>query len=103
VGSAESESYDQELDSVLVGPVPQGSLKFIFQVSEPSQPVGSVVGLACHSSSKGGAQVDAPDPRKIPRNELLGVTVVLLTGSYNQQEFIRIGYYVNVEFDDPAM
>jgi len=33
VGSAESESFDQELDSVLVGPVPAGSLKFVFQVA----------------------------------------------------------------------
>ncbi|EDQ87618.1 uncharacterized protein MONBRDRAFT_33278 [Monosiga brevicollis MX1] len=78
VGSAESESFDQELDSVLVGPVPQGSLKFVFQV-------------------------DAPDPAKIPHNELLGVTVVLITGAYRGQEFIRIGYYVNVEYSDPEL
>lgn len=32
VGSAESEKYDQELDSVLVGPVPVGCNKFVFQV-----------------------------------------------------------------------
>ncbi len=31
VGSAESESYDQELDSVLVGPVPLGINRFVFQ------------------------------------------------------------------------
>ena len=32
VGSASSESYDQTLDSVLVGPVPQGKHRFVFQV-----------------------------------------------------------------------
>lgn len=33
VGSAESEEYDQVLDSVLVGPVPAGRHMFVFQVS----------------------------------------------------------------------
>lgn len=33
VGSAESEEYDQELDSILVGPVPVGLNKFVFEVS----------------------------------------------------------------------
>lgn len=32
VGSADSEKYDQELDSVLVGPVAQGAMKFVFTV-----------------------------------------------------------------------
>ena len=32
VGSAESSDYDQILDSVLVGPVPGGRHKFVFQV-----------------------------------------------------------------------
>lgn len=34
VGSAESEEYDQVLDSVLVGPVPAGRHMFVFQVSQ---------------------------------------------------------------------
>ena len=33
MGSAESEEYDQTLDSVLVGPVPAGRHMFVFQVS----------------------------------------------------------------------
>ena len=33
VGAAESEEYDQTLDSVLVGPVPAGKHMFVFQVS----------------------------------------------------------------------
>ena len=32
VGSASTEEHDQELDSVLVGPIPMGSHKFVFQV-----------------------------------------------------------------------
>jgi hypothetical protein len=32
VGSGENESFDQELDSVLVGPVPVGLNEFLFQV-----------------------------------------------------------------------
>ncbi len=35
VGSAESAKYDQELDSVLVGPVVRGQYRFIFQVGFP--------------------------------------------------------------------
>ena len=33
MGSAESEEYDQVLDTVYVGPVPEGRHKFVFQVS----------------------------------------------------------------------
>ena len=32
VGSASSEAHDQTLDSVLVGPVPAGRHRFVFQV-----------------------------------------------------------------------
>jgi histone chaperone ASF1 len=34
VGSAESESFDQELDSCMVGPVPLGVNSFEFEVSK---------------------------------------------------------------------
>ncbi len=78
VGSAESEKYDQELESVLVGPVPVGVNKFVFQAP-------------------------APDATKIPENDLLGVTVVLVTCSYNEKEFIRVGYYVNNSYSDPEL
>ena len=34
----------------------------------------------------------------------MGVTAVLLTCSYKEnQEFLRVGYYVNVEYDTPEM
>lgn len=33
----------------------------------------------------------------------MGVTVVLLTCSYMSNEFVRIGYYVNNEYNDPEL
>lgn len=33
----------------------------------------------------------------------MGVTVVLIVCSYNEQEFVRVGYYVNNEYEDPEM
>ncbi|XP_065904756.1 histone chaperone asf1b-B-like [Dysidea avara] len=78
VGSASTEEYDQVLDSVLVGPIPMGSHKFVFQAN-------------------------CPDVSKIPPEDVLGVTVVLLTCSYRDHEFVRIGYYVNNEYTDPEL
>jgi len=74
VGSAQSNEHDQELDSLLVGPIPVGVNKFIFEA-------------------------DAPDTSRIPDAEILGVTVVLLTCAYDGREFVRVGYYVNNEYD----
>lgn len=38
VGSAEDETYDQVLDCIMVGPVPVGINKFVFQVWRPCRP-----------------------------------------------------------------
>jgi len=78
VGSAESEEHDQTLDSVFVGPVPEGRHMFVFQA-------------------------DPPDTNKIPVGDAVGVTVVLLTCSYKDKEFVRVGYYVNNEYSDPEL
>lgn len=78
VGAAESEEYDQTLDSVLVGPVPGGRHMFVFQAGPP-------------------------DTEKIPIQDAVGVTVVLLTCSYRSKEFIRVGYYVNNEYQDQEL
>lgn len=67
VGSASDGKYDQELDSILVGPIPVGVNKFVFKAK-------------------------AADASKIPQKDLLGVTVVMVTCFYKNQEFIRIGY-----------
>jgi len=78
VGSAESEEFDQILDTVYVGPVPEGRHKFVFTA-------------------------DPPNPHKIPVSDVVGVTVILLTCSYRSQEFIRVGYYVCNEYTEPEM
>ncbi|KAH7378800.1 ASF1 like histone chaperone-domain-containing protein [Pyrenochaeta sp. MPI-SDFR-AT-0127] len=78
VGSATSNEYDQELDSVLVGPLPIGVNKFVFRA-------------------------DPPDLSRIPNSEIIGVTVILLSCSYQDREFVRVGYYVNNEYTDEAL
>lgn len=78
VGSAESENCDQILDTVYVGPVPEGKHMFVFQA-------------------------DPPDQSKIPVGDAVGVTVVLLTCGYKGQEFVRVGYYVNNSYTDPEL
>ncbi|WCJ25294.1 ASF1 like histone chaperone [Euphorbia peplus] len=78
VGSAEDETYDQLLESVLVGPVNVGNYRFVFQA-------------------------DPPDPSKIGDEDIIGVTVLLLTCSYLGQEFVRVGYYVNNDYEDEQL
>jgi histone chaperone ASF1 len=53
VGSAESSSYDQILEELLVGPVPMGVNKFILEAQ-------------------------APDIKLIPSTDLLGMNVISL-------------------------
>ena len=48
-------------------------------------------------------QAGPPDTAKIPVNDAVGVTVVLLTCSYRTKEFIRVGYYVNNEYNEPEL
>jgi histone chaperone ASF1 len=78
VGSAESEEYDQVLDTIYVGPVPEGRHIFVFQA-------------------------DPPDVTRIPEQDAVGVTIVLLTCSYRGQEFVRVGYFINNEYSDPEL
>jgi histone chaperone ASF1 len=72
------DEHDQELDSLLVGPIPVGVNKFIFEA-------------------------DPPDTNRIPDAEILGVTVILLTCAYDSREFVRVGYYVNNEYDSEEL
>mmetsp|Transcript_29843 Transcript_29843/g.45490 ORF Transcript_29843/g.45490 Transcript_29843/m.45490 type:complete len:240 (+) Transcript_29843:100-819(+) len=69
VGKAADCQSDLVLEEVLVGPVPVGINKFILEA-------------------------DPPPPSSL-EDELLGVTVVLVTCSYREREFVRVGYYVN--------
>ena len=48
-------------------------------------------------------QADPPDPKQIPAQDAIGVTVVLLTCSYKKQEFVRVGYFVSCEYQDPEL
>ena len=48
-------------------------------------------------------EAPAPNPASLPPQELVGVTVVLITCSYEGKEFVRVGYYVNNDFFDPAL
>lgn len=48
-------------------------------------------------------QADPPDPSKIREEDIIGVTVLLLTCSYLSQEFVRVGYYVNNDYDDEQL
>ena len=48
-------------------------------------------------------QAPHPDFTKLPDSEIIGVTVVLITCSYQGAEFVRIGYYVNNDYADPAL
>jgi histone chaperone ASF1 len=45
-------------------------------------------------------QADPPDTTRIPEQDALGVTIVLLTCSYKGQEFVRVGYFINNEYND---
>jgi len=75
VGSAGDSTHDQNLDSVSVGPVAIGKSEFVFEAP-------------------------APDPSRIPVKDLMDVTAILLSCSYLDKEFIRIGYYVNIDYGD---
>ncbi|OMJ83253.1 hypothetical protein SteCoe_15840 [Stentor coeruleus] len=78
VGSSNDAKYDQVLDSALIGPLQYGAMRFIFEAP-------------------------GPDISKIPVDEVVGITAVILTCSYKDQEFYRIGYYVNNQYTEPEL
>jgi len=78
VGSAESSQHDQVLDTIYVGPVPEGRHMFVFHA-------------------------DGPDHSKIPTRDILGVTAVFITCSYHDHEFIRVGYFVHSDYESEEL
>jgi histone chaperone ASF1 len=46
---------------------------------------------------------DAPSIEKIPDNDLLGSAAIVLCSSYNNKEYFRCGYFLNVYFEDEEM
>jgi len=80
VGSPESAEYDQMIDSVMIDTgIPAGNHEFDFVTEK------------------------GVDPKLIQDGHLMGVTVIILNASYEKQEFVRVGYYVNVGYDIPEM
>lgn len=77
VGSAETEEHDQVLDTVFVGPVYEGRHRFLFKANPPNT-------------------------EKLPKKteDIIGLTLIMLTCAYRSKEFIRIGYYVNIQYTD---
>lgn len=69
---------DVELDSLLVGPIPTGINKFVFTA-------------------------DAIDVTQMRPDDVLGVSVILLTASYDDREFVRVGFYSNNEYTDAEL
>jgi len=78
IGSSKDVKYDQVLDSFSMGPLEYGVMQFDLESA-------------------------APNPEQIPQSELLGVTAIILSVSYNNQEFFRVGYYVYNFYEDPEL
>lgn len=72
VGSADDQAFDQVLDEVECDPFQAGTSRIEFNLPPP-------------------------DIAKIPEDDVLGVTLLLIEGSYDGDLFVRIGYYVNNE------
>eukprot|EP01066_Platyproteum_vivax_P010011 Platyproteum_vivax@DN4453_c0_g1_i1.p1 len=78
VGSPDTSDWDQQLEDVLLGPLQVGTMKFTLKAP-------------------------CPDYAKVPKEDLIGVTCILITGHYRNAEFIRIGYYVNISYTDESL
>ncbi|KAL0265903.1 UNVERIFIED_CONTAM: hypothetical protein PYX00_011620 [Menopon gallinae] len=72
-GDARCEDYDQKICSMLVGPIPAGKIGFVLE----TDPVN----------------VSLINPKQI-----FGVTSVIIIGKYKSQQFLRIGYILNVRY-----
>eukprot|EP00389_Voromonas_pontica_P000153 GDKH01000234.1.p1 GENE.GDKH01000234.1~~GDKH01000234.1.p1 ORF type:complete len:199 (+),score=25.25 GDKH01000234.1:182-778(+) len=78
VASAADATKDQVLDAIDLGPLTVGTLKFVLQTPPP-------------------------DFSKMPARDVLGITAVLLSGSYKEHQFIRIGFYVHICYLDQEL
>lgn len=71
-GSPNTDAYDQIISNNIIGPIPQGLVKF---------------DLECSIDLNG-----------IPIRYLFGVTSIVVVGKFKEQEFLRIGYFAKVEY-----
>ena len=46
---------------------------------------------------------NAPNFEKIPKKDLIGMAAILLCCSYNEEEFFRCGFYLDIYFDNDEM
>ncbi|KAI5180822.1 histone chaperone ASF1, partial [Pancytospora epiphaga] len=72
-GDAYSEHHDQKIGSALIGPFEQGKQRF-------------------------DLETELIDFTKIPIKTLFGLTTILIVAKYKGQQFLRIGYVVNVGY-----
>ena len=73
VGSAQNCNHDQIMDEIEVGPFSVGTNEFEVEIS-------------------------APNVDEIPKQEILQPTVMQILFGYKGQEFLKVGYYVNVAY-----
>ena len=83
------------------------------------EPYGAIIGLArCHNEDGlilvavgpipagiNAFDFTAPAPAhnllpSIEPDEILGVTVIIITASYRDKEFVRVGYYLNTYYEE---
>jgi len=70
IGCPKDETHDQVLDNFTMGPLKKGTMQFTLE-SNP------------------------PDFKKIPSKEdLFGITALILSVNFHGKEFFRVGYYV---------
>ncbi|KAI9291377.1 the histone deposition protein Asf1 [Neoconidiobolus thromboides FSU 785] len=74
VGHSTNKEWDQELDSLLVGPVPVGVNKFVME-------------------TKG------PDTNKLNPDDVLDYTAIYLKCQYRDREFLRCSYLIKAEYN----
>lgn len=70
-----------DISYLAVGPIPAGINAFDFSAPAPAHHLLPSV---------------EPD-------EILGVTVIIITASYREKEFVRVGYYVNTYYEDEEL
>ncbi|KAJ9053094.1 Histone chaperone asf1 [Entomophthora muscae] len=78
VGSSTDPGMDQEIDSLLVGPVPVGINKFVLQS-------------------------EVPNPALMNPTDVMDYTAVFLKCQYRNREFLRCSYLVKAEYDNEQM
>ncbi|KAM0676426.1 ASF1 anti-silencing function 1 [Gurleya vavrai] len=74
-GSPDTNNHDQIICHEYIGPVPIGRVSF-------------------------DLLTNIIDINEIPVKNLFGVTSVVIIGKYNDKEFLRIGYFVKIEYED---